>query len=184
MIDLILQELTSSLPDAQETVRLAIRLVAAMLLGGLIGIQRERSGKPAGLRTHILVALGAAVLTIAPQEVGMSNEAASRVMQGLITGIGFLGAGAILKLRETREIEGLTTAAGIWMTAAVGIVAGLGRLGLAAFTVLLAWITLSLLTGLENRAIRKQQSSIVEPARGDSREQNGVARPRSVRRQH
>lgn len=175
MIDLVLQELASSLPDAREAVRLAVRLVAAMLLGALIGIQRERSGKPAGLRTHILVALGAAVLTIAPQELGMSHEAASRVMQGLITGIGFLGAGAILKLHDTREIEGLTTAAGIWMTASVGMVAGLGRLGLAAVSVLLAWITLSLLAGLENRAIRKQRSSlVVERVGGDRGERNAT----------
>jgi putative Mg2+ transporter-C (MgtC) family protein len=166
MLDLILQEIGSGLPDAREAIRVAVRLLAAMLLGALIGIQRERTGKPAGLRTHILVALGAAVLTIAPQELGMSDEAASRVMQGLITGIGFLGAGAILKLHDTREIEGLTTAAGIWMTAAVGMVAGLGRLGLAALSVLLAWFTLSLLARLENRALRRKRTSLVHPADG------------------
>jgi putative Mg2+ transporter-C (MgtC) family protein len=76
MLDLILQEVASGLPDPREAVRIAVRLLTAMLLGALIGIQRERTGKPAGLRTHILVALGAAVLTIAPQELGMSYEAA------------------------------------------------------------------------------------------------------------
>ncbi len=166
MIDLILHELVSGLPDATEFVRVTVRLVATMLLGAVIGIQRERTGKAAGLRTHILVALGAAVLTIAPQELGMSYEAASRVMQGLITGIGFLGAGAILKLHDTREIEGLTTAAGIWMTAAVGMVAGLGRLGLAALCVLLAWFTLSLLARLETRATRRKQTSLVHRVDG------------------
>jgi putative Mg2+ transporter-C (MgtC) family protein len=87
-------------------------------------------------------------------------------MQGIITGIGFLGAGAILKLHDTREIEGLTTAAGIWMTAAVGMVAGLGRLGLAALAVLLAWFTLSLLAQLEIRATRRKRTSLVHPADG------------------
>jgi putative Mg2+ transporter-C (MgtC) family protein len=166
MIDLILQEVGSGLPDTREAVRIAVRLLVAMLLGALIGIQREHTGKPAGLRTHILVALGAAVLTIAPQELGMSDEATSRVMQGLITGIGFLGAGAILKLHDTREIEGLTTAAGIWMTAAVGMVAGLGRLGLAALSVLLALFTLSLLARLETRATRRKQTSLVHRPEG------------------
>jgi putative Mg2+ transporter-C (MgtC) family protein len=71
------------------------------------------------------------------------------VIQGIVTGIGFIGGGAILKLQEQRAIEGLTTAAGIWITAAVGIAAGLGRWGLAAVTTVLAWVTLSLIGRVE-----------------------------------
>jgi putative Mg2+ transporter-C (MgtC) family protein len=79
----------------------------------------------------MLVALGAAVFVIAGGEFGMNPDSISRVIQGLVTGIGFLGAGAILKLYEKRAVEGLTTAAGIWMTAALGVAVGLGRFGLA-----------------------------------------------------
>src|SRR5690606_38895347 len=109
------------------------------------------SGKPAGLRTHMLVCLGTALFVLASAESGMQQDAMSRVIQGLITGIGFLGAGAIIKLEHTREIKGLTTAAGIWMTAAIGVAVGLGHLGLAALGVLFAWVVLSLLVGVEAR---------------------------------
>jgi putative Mg2+ transporter-C (MgtC) family protein len=172
MLDLILLELNSSLPDAQEAIRVTIRLVAAMLLGAVIGIQRERTGKPAGFKTHILVALGSALFILAPLELEMGADAASRVIQGLVAGIGFLGAGAILKLHATREIEGLTTAAGIWMTAAVGVAAGLGRLGLAALSVLLAWITLSVLARLENLAHSRKSKSLIRTADAEPRDAN------------
>ena len=79
----------------------------------------------------------------------MNSDGSSRVIQGLVTGIGFLGAGAILKLSEEREIAGLTTAAGIWMTAAIGLAVGLGRFGLALVGMILTWITLSLVRKLE-----------------------------------
>jgi putative Mg2+ transporter-C (MgtC) family protein len=150
-MDIIWEELMSSLPDARQLVRIIIRLVAAMILGAVIGIQRERTGKPAGLRTHMLVAMGAALFVIAPIESGMNSDELSRVIQGLVTGIGFLGGGAILKLQERREIEGLTTAAGIWMTAAVGVAIGLGRLGLALMSTLLTWLILSAVAKIEYR---------------------------------
>jgi putative Mg2+ transporter-C (MgtC) family protein len=120
-----------------------------MILGAVIGAQRESSGKPAGLRTHMLVAMGGALFVLAPLETGMELDGMSRVIQGIVTGIGFIGGGAILKLQEQRAIEGLTTAAGIWITAAVGIAAGLGRLGLAVAGTILAWITLSLIGRIE-----------------------------------
>jgi putative Mg2+ transporter-C (MgtC) family protein len=116
----------------------------------VIGIQRERAGKPAGVRTHMLVSSGAAVFLIASGEFGMDPDSISRVIQGLVTGIGFLGAGAILKLYDKRAVEGLTTAAGIWMTAALGVAVGLGRFGLALVATFLAWMTLSLVRQLEN----------------------------------
>ena len=150
-MNLLLEELASSLPDAREAVRVVIRLVAALIAGAIIGYQRERSGKAAGLRTHMLVSMGTALFVIAGSESGMEQDAMSRVVQGLATGIGFLGAGAILKLEDERRITGLTTAAGIWMTAALGVAVGLGHLGTAALGVLFAWIVLTVLFRLEKR---------------------------------
>jgi putative Mg2+ transporter-C (MgtC) family protein len=138
-------------------VSLVTRLLTAMILGALVGAQRESSGKPAGLRTHMLVAMGGALFVLAPLEAGMELNGISRVLQGIVTGIGFIGAGAILKLQDKREIEGLTTAAGIWMTAAVGIAAGLGRLGLALVSTVLTWITLALIGKIETWMNEKQE---------------------------
>jgi putative Mg2+ transporter-C (MgtC) family protein len=148
-MDLILDELRQSFPDAREAVRVVIRLLAALLAGAIIGMQREHSGKAAGLRTHMLVCLGTALFVIAAAEVGMQQDAMSRVVQGLATGIGFLGAGAIIKMESSREIRGLTTAAGIWMTAAIGVAVGLGHLGTAALGVLFAWVVLAVVVKLE-----------------------------------
>jgi putative Mg2+ transporter-C (MgtC) family protein len=148
-MSMILEELAASLPDARETVRIVIRLLAALVAGGIIGFQREASGKAAGLRTHMLVSMGTALFVLAGAEMGMEQDAMSRVVQGLATGIGFLGAGAILKLEGSREIKGLTTAAGIWMTAALGVAIGLGHLGTAAIGTAFAWIVLALLIRLD-----------------------------------
>lgn len=112
----------------------------------------------------MLVALGAAVFVIASGEFGMNPDSISRVIQGLVTGIGFLGAGAILKLYDKRAVEGLTTAAGIWMTAALGVAVGLGRFGLALVATLLAWMTLSLVRQMEhilNRGARKSEEDTI-----------------------
>jgi putative Mg2+ transporter-C (MgtC) family protein len=148
-MDIILEELLSGLPDLRQTATLVTRMVIAMLLGAVIGAQREATGKPAGLRTHMLVAMGGALFVLAPVQSGMDLDGMSRVIQGIVTGIGFIGGGAILKLQEQRAIEGLTTAAGIWITAAVGIAAGLGRWGLAVISTILTWITLSLIGRIE-----------------------------------
>jgi putative Mg2+ transporter-C (MgtC) family protein len=148
-MDIILEELLSGLPDLRQTASLVTRMVIAMILGAVIGAQREATGKPAGLRTHMLVAMGGALFVLAPVQSGMDLDGMSRVIQGIVTGIGFIGGGAILKLQEQRAIEGLTTAAGIWITAAVGIAAGLGRWGLAVVSTILAWITLSLIGRIE-----------------------------------
>jgi len=137
------------LPDWPQFMQVTVRLVVAVAFGGLLGLQREREGKAAGLRTHMLVALGAALFTIAPLEAGMSFENLSRVVQGIATGIGFLGAGTILKGREQHEIQGLTTAAGVWLTAAVGIAVGMGQLWIPALGVILALIILSALVYLQ-----------------------------------
>jgi putative Mg2+ transporter-C (MgtC) family protein len=147
----ILRELTNGLPDATVFASAVVRLLVAALLGAVVGFERERAGKAAGLRTHMLVALGAALLMLAAAESGMTSSDLSRIIQGVITGIGFLGAGSILKSEEQREIRGLTTAAGIWLTAGVGVAAGLGRWGTAAVAVAASWIILGLLTRLERR---------------------------------
>ena|SRR5687768_3540536 len=151
-MDIIWEELTSGLPDARQLVHVLIRLIAATLLGALVGRQRERAGKPAGLRTHMLVCLGTAVFVLACAGFGMSSDGLSRVIQGIVTGIGFLGAGSILKLNEERDIQGLTTAAGVWMTAAVGVAVGLGSLGVALLSTFFTLVILSLVGRLERRA--------------------------------
>ncbi|NUO89018.1 MAG: MgtC/SapB family protein [Cupriavidus sp.] len=117
----------ADVPDAAEATRILVRLTMAVLLGGLIGYERESSGKAAGLRTHMLVALGSALFVLVPLQAGVPLADMSRVLQGLIAGIGFLGAGAILKQNDEAHIKGLTTAASIWMVAAIGVAAGLGR---------------------------------------------------------
>ena len=150
-MNMILDELAASLPDAQETVRVVVRLIAALLAGGIIGLQREVSGKAAGLRTHMLVCAGTTLFVLAALDVGMQQDAMSRVIQGLATGIGFLGAGAILKVESSHQIKGLTTAAGIWMTAALGVAIGVGQLGTAAIGTVLAWFVLAVLIKLDKR---------------------------------
>jgi putative Mg2+ transporter-C (MgtC) family protein len=154
-MEILLEELLSGLPDVRQTASLVTRLGIAMILGAVIGAQREATGKPAGLRTHMLVAMGGALFVLAPLQSGMDLDGMSRVIQGIVTGIGFIGGGAILKLQEQRAIEGLTTAAGIWITAAVGIAVGLGRWGLAVASTILTWVTLSLIGKIEAWMNRK-----------------------------
>jgi putative Mg2+ transporter-C (MgtC) family protein len=142
MMDIFWEEMTAGLPDTRQLVHVIIRLIAATLLGAAVGIQRELAGKPAGLRTHILVTLGTTVFILTCAGVGMSSDGLSRVIQGIVTGIGFIGAGSILKLNEEQDIKGLTTSAGIWMTAAIGVAVGLGSLGIALLSTLLTLIIL------------------------------------------
>ena len=133
----------ADLPGVREITQFLLRLGLAAGLGGILGFQRELVGRAAGLRTHMLVALGSAFFVLVPIQAGMSIADLSRVLQGLTAGIGFLGAGTILK-RE-RQIEGLTTAASLWVTAAVGIAAGMGREMSAILSTCLAFIILALL---------------------------------------
>jgi putative Mg2+ transporter-C (MgtC) family protein len=153
-MEILWEELAFGVPDSRQLLRVIIRLIAATLLGAVVGIEREKAGKPAGLRTHILVSLGTAVFVLASSGVGISEDGISRVIQGIITGIGFLGAGSILKLSEERDIQGLTTAAGIWMTAAIGVAVGLGSLGLALLGAVLTLIILAVIRPLESRISR------------------------------
>ncbi|HEX8559817.1 MAG TPA: MgtC/SapB family protein [Pyrinomonadaceae bacterium] len=159
-MDIVWQELTAGLGDAGQLIHVLVRLTAATLLGSMIGIQRERAGKPAGLRTHILVTLGTAVFVLACAGVGMSSDGLSRVIQGVVTGIGFIGAGSILKLNEQRDVQGLTTAAGVWMTAAVGVAVGLGSLGVALLSTIFTMFVLSFAKGFERRVDERRAADV------------------------
>jgi putative Mg2+ transporter-C (MgtC) family protein len=150
-MDPLWHELSAGFPDRARLVIVLVRLFAAVLLGAIVGIERERAGKPAGLRTHMLVSLGTAVVVMACSGAGMNPDGLSRVIQGIVTGIGFVGAGTILKLNEQREIQGLTTAAGLWMTAATGVAVGLGVLGLALIGTLVTLLILALEHVIDSR---------------------------------
>ena len=117
-----------------------LRLIIAALIGGLIGYERERAEKPAGFRTHLLVCVGAALLTIISVYGFGASSDPSRVAAGIVVGIGFLGAGTIL--RGEREVIGLTTAATVWVVAAIGMALGLGLYLVAAVTAVIAFIAL------------------------------------------
>ena len=136
-------------PDAAHLAVTGGRLLAAAVLGGVIGAQRERVHSTAGFRTHILVAMGAALLLLTSREAGFSIPDLSRVVQGIVAGIGFLGAGTILKLADRGEVHGLTTAATIWVTAAVGVAASIGPLWLPALAAGITWIVLAFAVRLE-----------------------------------
>jgi putative Mg2+ transporter-C (MgtC) family protein len=157
-MEIIWEELMMGLPDARQVARVIIRLAVAMLAGAVVGVQRERTGKPAGLRTHMLVALGATLFVLVPAEMGMTSADLSRVIQGVATGIGFIGGGAILKLSKERDIQGLTTASGIWITAAIGVAIGLGRLGVALLSAILSWIILALIGKVEHWLSREREA--------------------------
>ena len=130
------------LPDGPQMARVIVRVLTAALLGALLGAERERAGKPAGLRTHMLVALGAALFVLFPAESGMEVADLSRVIQGVATGIGFIGAGTILKRADAEQVEGLTTAASIWLTGAIGMSVGAGQLWLSVVCAISAWVIL------------------------------------------
>ncbi|MDO7899090.1 MgtC/SapB family protein [Pseudomonas citrulli] len=137
---LTLQAEFADIADVEQMTRVTLRLLMAALLGGILGFEREHKGKAAGVRTHMLVALGAALFVLVPQLSGSQADAMSRVIQGVVAGIGFLGAGTILKNTEgdVGHVKGLTTAAGLWMTAAIGVAAGLGREATAVVSTVLA----------------------------------------------
>jgi putative Mg2+ transporter-C (MgtC) family protein len=146
-----LQSEFSDAPDAEQVTRILTRLLLAALLGGVLGYEREQKGKAAGIRTHMLVAMGAALFVLVPDLDGMAIADMSRVIQGIVTGIGFLGAGAIIKHHTEEDTQGLTTAAGIWMTAAIGVACGLGRETTAVLSALLALAVLAVLPRLVKR---------------------------------
>lgn len=136
------------------------RLVIALLFGCIIGIERNLRGKPTGMKTLGLVALGSALVTMASMEFApwggeYSRDAVSRAIQGVITGIGFLGAGVIVFHNASSKIKGLTTAASIWVTAGIGIVCGMGAWRVAAIGLALVMLLFLLGHPLERMLHRR-----------------------------
>ena len=144
-----------------EVLPILLRLGCAMLVGLVIGTERERTNRPAGMRTHILVSLGACVAAIAGELIfreynplGATPDPA-RLAAQVITGVGFLGAGTIM--REGMSVKGLTTAASVWATACLGLAAGFGHYALSLSGMLLIFITLTVLEVLEKKVITPKQ---------------------------
>jgi putative Mg2+ transporter-C (MgtC) family protein len=135
-------------PDWVQIQRVSIQLAAAVILGGILGLERESKGRAAGMRTHMLVALGAALFTLIPMEVD-SDPNLGEAVKGVAAGVGFLGAGTILKRSDAGDVIGLTTAASIWFTAAAGLAAGARQIPIAILATVLAWVVLYALHGAE-----------------------------------
>jgi putative Mg2+ transporter-C (MgtC) family protein len=150
----------SDLPDLEALTRVVMRLLIAALLGGMLGLQREYHGKEAGVRTHMLVAIGSALFVLVPLQAGADTADLSRVIQGVVAGVGFLCAGTILKISGSgdEQVRGLTTAAGIWLTAAIGIAVGLGREMTGVLCTVLALAVLALEGPMRRVAGRHRQS--------------------------
>ena len=128
-----------------EFARITFRMAVAAFLGAVIGYEREKAKKAAGLRTHALVTLGTCVFVLGGAAFGMNADGLSRIIQGITTGVGFIGAGSILKLNNERDIRGITTSAGIWMASAIGVATGLGEIGLAIVATVVGLIVLALI---------------------------------------
>jgi putative Mg2+ transporter-C (MgtC) family protein len=138
--------------DLDLQLELALRLLVAALLGAGIGLEREFHGHPAGMRTHLLVAVGSATFTVLSIEAFSAPGAdPGRIAAQIVTGIGFLGAGAILKDRG--NIRGLTTAASLWAVAAVGMAAGAAAWGVAVAATLIVLVSLWPLHEIERRLL-------------------------------
>jgi putative Mg2+ transporter-C (MgtC) family protein len=136
------------------------RLVSAVVIGAIIGLNRNLHGKPSGMKTLGLVALGASLVTMASmgfefEPVARDRDAISRAIQGIITGIGFLGAGVIVHEGSSERVRGLTTAASIWVTASIGIVCGMGWWKIACITALIVLVLFVLGRPLERMLHRR-----------------------------
>jgi putative Mg2+ transporter-C (MgtC) family protein len=123
------------------------RLLLATVLGAAVGLEREYRQKPAGLRTNMLIALGSALFTILSIAMGHDSGTADRIAAQIVTGIGFLGGGAILRSGNT--VHGMTTAATIWVNAAIGVAAGMGQYALATATAVITLVVLGVLPPVE-----------------------------------
>ena len=142
----------SDIPDVASVTRITVRILVAAVLGGILGYEREQKSRSAGVRTHMLVAVGAAIFMIGPTQAGMSLGDLSRVIQGTIQGIGFLGAGAIIIGTATRRVQGLTKAASIWATAGIGVAAGLGIEATAILSTIIVLFVLTIVPLIVKRA--------------------------------
>jgi putative Mg2+ transporter-C (MgtC) family protein len=143
-----------------EDLQILLRLLVALVLGGVVGWERQAAGKSAGLRTHILVAMGAALFVglgeLFIQRFSHAGDTLRfdpiRIVEAVVTGVSFLGAGTIFVARGSARVRGLTTAASIWLTAAIGLAVGLERYVLAAGSTVLAWFVLRVLQRLDDAA--------------------------------
>ena len=154
-MNILWEELTAGLTNHDYLLRVFVRLFAAIVLGGLLGLQRVSARKPSGLRAHTLVCVGTTVVLLSCSAADLSLDATSRALQGIIIGIGFMGAGSILKLSEEHLVAGLTASTRIWTTAAVGIAIGLGQLGIALITTVLVILVLAVFRVFEQGIERR-----------------------------
>jgi putative Mg2+ transporter-C (MgtC) family protein len=157
----------ADLPGLQTDLNIVVRLLVIIVLAGVLGWERESAGKAAGLRTHILVGVGS-VLFLAIGELLVAKYQSFgdqmrfdpiRIVEAVVTGISFLGAGTIFVLRRKGHVKGLTTAASIWTTAAVGLIVGLEKYILATISTILIFIILRLLNFWEDKEIQKRSRS-------------------------
>lgn len=147
----------ASVLSVDEWKHLCLKLILSLLIGALIGLNRQSENKPAGLRTHMLVTLGSTIfVTVALQgsHLGGTTDGVSRVIQGITTGVGFLGAGEIFRQSDLTKskvkISGLTSAAAIWVSSALGVAIGAGQYPLALISGLMTWVTLSIIKKIEH----------------------------------
>ena len=143
----------------------ALRLLMAFVCGAAIGLNREFHRKPAGFRTFALVSLGSAIVVIVMESSG-GPDAVSRVIQGILTGIGFLGAGVIFRRESPNKVSGLTTAAAVWLTAGLGVAAGIGQYAIALTGTVIS-LTLLLFGGPFERLITGNRKNKNEPEPGN-----------------
>jgi len=143
-METISSELFRGIPETETLVRFLVRILAAVVFGSLIGLQRASVGKAAGMRTHVLVSTGTCLFVVAAIGGGFGDDAISRIVQGIVTGIGFIGAGTIVKGDQEGRVQGLTTASGIWMTSGIGVVTGLGMVGLGFIGTIITLVILML----------------------------------------
>ncbi|MHA1599240.1 MAG: MgtC/SapB family protein, partial [Alphaproteobacteria bacterium] len=133
-------------------------LLFAVILGGAIGLEREINGKPAGLRTNIIICIGATAFTLVARRLGVelhAPDAPGRIAAGIVAGVGFLGAGALIQ--EGSGVHGLTTAAGIWLVASIGVACGMGYYLLATLTTFLALVALFGLLPITRKIRQRRQ---------------------------
>jgi putative Mg2+ transporter-C (MgtC) family protein len=136
------------------TIEVAARLGAAVGLGAILGLNRDLRHKPAGLGTHMMVALGSALVLVVADLIAGDGpnraDALARVVQGVVSGIGFLGAGVIVRSHQGRDVHGLTTASSVWVTSVLGLACGVGAWVPALMAGLIAWLVLSIGKPIEN----------------------------------
>jgi putative Mg2+ transporter-C (MgtC) family protein len=142
--------------ELHDHLSLAFRLVLAPVLGGMLGQERQQHGKVAGLRTHMLVALASATFVVGTLAMTHGNqEDIARVVQGVAAGIGFIGAGTIMKHSDGDQIIGLTTAAGLWMAAAIGVAVGMGAIIVSMVGTFVGWFILEIVGRVESHPIER-----------------------------